>query len=184
MPRRIGLPSLYLAAAVATAVTTAVPLAMTPASGLASRSPVTELSRPYIVTARDRAAARDLVGEVRWRVRRFYTAALPGFATWLSGRELAELRTDPRVVAIEPDRRIRQLPLGSPARPAPSRGTGKGVTVYLVDGGIDRDEASGPVLGGHAYGLGGTALGGGAGQGGGGKGSSPGARQFGGGAWR
>jgi hypothetical protein len=154
VPRRIGLPSLYLAAAVATAMTTAVPLAMTPASGLASRPPVTELTRPYIVTARDRAAARDLVGEVRWRVRRFYTTALPGFATWLSARELAELRTDARVIAIEPDRRVRQLPFAStspfrtpgsgPFRaqgsgPFRAQGSGKGVTAYVVDSGIDPD---------------------------------------------
>ncbi|TMR18366.1 hypothetical protein ETD86_21940, partial [Nonomuraea turkmeniaca] len=89
MPRRLGLPSVYLAAAVATAATTAVPLAMTPASGLALRPAATEPARPYIVVARGPDAARDLVGEVRWRVRRYYTAALPGFATFLTAAELA-----------------------------------------------------------------------------------------------
>ncbi|MEU8141809.1 S8 family serine peptidase [Nonomuraea sp. NPDC048901] len=148
MPRRFGLPSLYLAAAAATAVTTAIPLAMAPASGLASRPPVTEPTRPYIVTVRDRAGARDLVGEMRWRVRRFYTAALPGFATLLNASELAELSADPRVVAIEPDREIHAMPLTTsarlPSRRAPraprtrraTRATGKGVTVYIVDSGV------------------------------------------------
>lgn len=149
MPRRIGLPSLYLAAAVATAVTTAIPLAMPPAAGLTFRPPVIEPTRPYIVTARNRAAARDLVGAMRWRVRRFYTAAIPGFATWVNTTELAELRADPRVLAIEPDREIQPWPLtGSarqihprlitgPARARVARGTGRGVTVYIVDSGVN-----------------------------------------------
>ncbi|WP_113703761.1 S8 family serine peptidase [Nonomuraea lactucae] len=110
MPRLLGLPSVYLAAAVATAVatavTTAAPLAVTPASGTARRPAANEPAPPYLVTARDRDAARDLVGEVRWRVRRYYTAALPGFATWLTAAEVGELRADPRVRAVEPDRRI------------------------------------------------------------------------------
>ncbi|MGW0479778.1 hypothetical protein [Nonomuraea sp. NPDC003214] len=140
MPRRFGLPSLYLAAAVvtaaATAVTTAVPL-MTPASGLAARPRHAEPARPYIVTARDRAAARALVGEVRWRVRRYYTAALPGFATVLNAAEEAELRADPRVLALEPDRAIRPAP-GRAATPARTPG-GRGVTVYVVGSGMDVD---------------------------------------------
>ncbi|WP_049570524.1 protease inhibitor I9 family protein [Nonomuraea sp. SBT364] len=138
MPRRFGLPSLYLAAAVvtaaATAVTTAVPL-MTPASGLAARPLRAEPARPYIVTARDRAAARDLVGEVRRRVRRYYTAALPGFATMLNAAEEAELRADPRVLALEPDREIRPA-AGRAALPARAP-AGRGVTVYVVDSGVD-----------------------------------------------
>ncbi|MEU7744628.1 S8 family serine peptidase [Nonomuraea sp. NPDC049158] len=139
MPRRIGLPSLYLAAAAATAVTTAIPLAMAPASGIASRPPVTEPTRPYIVTVRDRAGARDLVGEMRWRVRRFYTSALPGFATVLTASELAELSADPRVLAIEPDREIHPMPITTsalPHAPRAARATGKGVTVFIVDSGV------------------------------------------------
>src|SRR5689334_1140852 len=108
--RRTGLPCLYLIAAIATALATTVQLATTAASGLAAPPDATETTRPYLVTARGRAAARDLVGEVRWRVRRYYTAVLPGFATWLSPRELDELRADPRVRSIEPDRPIRSLP--------------------------------------------------------------------------
>jgi hypothetical protein len=138
VPRRIGLPSLYLAAALvtaaATAVTTAVPL-MTPASGLAAPPHATEPARPYIVTARDRAAARGLVGEVRWRVRRYYTAALPGFATWLTAAEEAELRADPRVRALEPDREIHPMSGRAPATAWPP--AGRGVTVYVVDSGVD-----------------------------------------------
>ncbi|MEU7852855.1 S8 family serine peptidase [Nonomuraea sp. NPDC049141] len=151
MPRRIGLPSLYLAAAVATAVTTAIPLAMAPASGLAFRPPVIEPTRPYIVTARNRAAARDLVGAMRWRVRRFYTAAIPGFATWVNATELAELRADPRVLAIEPDREIHPMPITGAARPiharpitGPSRARGRGVTVYIVDSGVSGQPMGGP----------------------------------------
>ncbi|WP_125646442.1 protease inhibitor I9 family protein [Nonomuraea sp. WAC 01424] len=138
MPRRFGLPSVYLAAAVATAATTAVPLAMTPASGLALRPSASEPTRPYIVTARSRVDARDLVAEVRWRVRRYYTEALPGFATFLTAGELAELRSDRRVLAIEPDREIHAMPGGASA-PSDSddTATGAGTTVYVVDSGVE-----------------------------------------------
>jgi subtilisin family serine protease len=127
----------YLAAAVATAATTAVPLAMTPASGLALRPALSEPTRPYIVTARSRVDAQELVGEVRWRVRRYYTEALPGFATFLTARELAELRSDPRVQAIEPDRQIHAMTGVRPARPLSGAATGAGTTVYVVDSGVD-----------------------------------------------
>ncbi|MGW4409551.1 S8 family serine peptidase [Nonomuraea sp. NPDC004702] len=140
MPRRFGLPSVYLAAAVATAATTAVPLAMTPASGLALRPSASEPTRPYIVTARSRADARDLVAEVRWRVRRYYTEALPGFATFLTVGELAELRSDRRVLAVEPDREIHAMP-GDAAAPDTDSTTdadsGAGTTVFVVDTGVD-----------------------------------------------
>lgn len=109
MPRRYGLPSVYAAAAVATAVTTVAPLAVTPASGLAARPIVTEPTRAYIVTARSRGDARAIVSEARWRVRRFYTAALPGFATWLNDTEAAELRADARVRSLELDRRVHPM---------------------------------------------------------------------------
>ncbi|MEV4554659.1 S8 family serine peptidase [Nonomuraea wenchangensis] len=141
MPRRLGLPSVYLAAAAATAAATAVPLAMTPASGLTARPAVTEPTRPYIVVARGRAAARDLVGEVRWRVRRYYTAALPGFATYLTAAELASLRADPRVRAVEPDRQIHPMPVRRPAHPLTGPATGAGTTIYLVDSGVDTGRA-------------------------------------------
>lgn len=145
---------MYLAAAVATAATTAVPLAMTPASGLALRPALTEPTRPAIVIARSRAAARDLVGEVRWRVRRYYTAALPGFATYLTAAELAELRADPRVRAVEPDRETHPAPVARPGSPPTGDGTGGGVTAYVVDSGMEAgfvaDHAAddGPVGGG------------------------------------
>ncbi len=128
---------MYLAAAVATAAATAVPLAMTPASGLTLRPAATEPTRPYIVIARSGADARDLVGEVRWRVRRYYTAALPGFATFLTAAELAELRADPRVRTVEPDRQIHAMPGRAPARPPADPATGAGVTVYVVDSGVN-----------------------------------------------
>ncbi|NBE97863.1 hypothetical protein FE391_30280 [Nonomuraea sp. KC401] len=141
MPRRLGLPSVYLAAAVATAATTAIPLAMTPASGTSQRPAVTEPVRPYIVIARGRGAARDLVGEARWRVRRYYTAALPGFATFLTAAELAELRADPRVRAIEADRQIHPMTSRRADPPPPGPATGAGTTVYVVDSGLDPGRA-------------------------------------------
>ncbi|MET7466577.1 protease inhibitor I9 family protein [Nonomuraea sp. NPDC005501] len=141
VPSALRVPSVYVAAAVATAAATVASLAMTPASGLATRPVVAESTRPYLVTARDRAAARDLVGEVRWRVRRYYTAALPGFATWLSAAEVDELRADPRVRAVEPDlptrplRDRRAVPIGAVS--AGDVAVGGGVTVYVVDSGLD-----------------------------------------------
>lgn len=130
---------MYVAAALftsaATAVTAAVPLTPEPASGLAARPHAQEPVRPYIVTARDRAAARALVREMRWGVRRSYTAALPGFATSLTAAEEAELRADPRVTALEPDRAVHPLP----ARRVRARAravTGAGVTVYVVSSGL------------------------------------------------
>ncbi|WP_143022119.1 protease inhibitor I9 family protein [Nonomuraea maritima] len=141
MPRRLGLPSLYFAAAMATAATTAVPLAMSPASGLALRPAPSEPTRPYVVLARGRPAARALVGELRWRVRRYYTAALPGFATFLTPRELADLRADPRVRAVEPDGEIRAAPAGRPQTPSAAQAPGTGTTVYVVDSGLDSARA-------------------------------------------
>ncbi|MFI6595196.1 S8 family serine peptidase [Nonomuraea sp. NPDC050536] len=122
-------------------MTTVAPLATTPASGIAGPE---EPVLPYIVTARNRADARDLLGEAPWRVRRSYLAALPGFATYLSARQAAQLRTDRRVRALEPDRRLRPSP-AHPARrahhggadPSGGHGDGHGVTVYVVDSGLD-----------------------------------------------
>ncbi|GAA2316258.1 hypothetical protein GCM10010149_80460 [Nonomuraea roseoviolacea subsp. roseoviolacea] len=127
---------MYVAAAVATAAATVASPAMTPASGVAGRPVPVENARPYIVTARDRAAARDLVGEVRWRVRRYYTAALPGFATWLTAAEVSELRADSRVRAVEPDVPTWPLPERETA-PGNASGDGGGATVYLVDSGVE-----------------------------------------------
>ncbi|GAA1612222.1 hypothetical protein GCM10009733_005360 [Nonomuraea maheshkhaliensis] len=143
MPRRLGLPSVYLAAAVATAAATAVPSAMTPASGLALHPSPSEPARPYIVIARSRVAARDLVGEVRWRVRRYYASALPGFATFLTAAELADLRADRRVRSIEPDRQIRPMTGGRPSRPYAVEADGAGVTVYVVSSGVDTGTEAG-----------------------------------------
>lgn len=95
---------MYAAAALATAVTTVASLAFTPASGISA--PPAEPVRPYIVTAHDRADARALAGSGRWRVSRYYTAALPGFAAWLTDREAAELRVDARVRSLEFDQRV------------------------------------------------------------------------------
>lgn len=117
---------MYAAAALATAVTTLASLAFTPASGVSA--PPAAPALPYIVTAYSRADARALVGEVRWRVRRYYTAALPGFATLLSDREAAELGADPRVRSLEPDLRLHPT-AGRPPRPP------RATNVYVLGAG-------------------------------------------------
>ncbi|NUW42840.1 protease inhibitor I9 family protein [Nonomuraea rhodomycinica] len=139
--RAFRVRSVYVAAAVATAAATVASPAMTAASGVAARPVLAENARPYLVTARDRAAARDLVGEVRWRVRRYYTAALPGFATWLTASEVGELRADPRVRAVEPDVPTWPLPqrAATPGNAERDASAGGGVTVYVVDSGLDVD---------------------------------------------
>lgn len=118
---------MYAAAALATAVTTLASLAFTPASGVSA--PPAEPASPYIVTAHSRADARALVGEVRWRVRRYYTAALPGFATLLTAREAAELRADPRVRSLEPDLLLHPTTARLPRLPLST-------TVYVVGSGV------------------------------------------------
>lgn len=169
MPRRFGLPSVYAAAAVATAVTTAAPVVASVVTPAATLTVPDEPPRPSIVTAVGRAEARALVGDARWRVRRYYAAALPGFATVLTPAEAAELRADPRVSAVEPDSRVRALQLGgragdlggrvgepgpghalglASAGPSRSPSTGRGVTVYVLGTGVD---VTRPDFGGRAW---------------------------------
>ncbi|GAA3467749.1 S8 family serine peptidase [Nonomuraea roseola] len=128
---------MYAAAALATAVTTAAPVVASVIAPAAS-APVSDLPpRPYLVTAAGRAEARALLTDGHLRVRRYYTSALPGFATWLTDHEAAALRTDPRVRSVEPDREVRALdlpPLGEPSSPSLA---GEGVTVYVLDTGVD-----------------------------------------------
>ncbi|MBB3726758.1 S8 family serine peptidase [Nonomuraea dietziae] len=128
---------MYAAAALATAVTTAAPVVASVIAPAAS-APVSDLpARPYLVTAAGRAEARALLADGHLRVRRYYTSALPGFATWLTDHEAAALRADARVRSVEPDREVRALglpPLGEPSRPSLA---GEGVTVYVLDTGVD-----------------------------------------------
>ncbi|GAA2676512.1 hypothetical protein GCM10010412_058740 [Nonomuraea recticatena] len=128
---------MYAAAALATAVTTAAPVVASVIAPAAS-APVSDLpARPYLVTAAGRAEARALLTDGHLRVRRYYTSALPGFATWLTDHEAAALRADARVRSVEPDREVRALglpPLGEPSRPSLA---GEGVTVYVLDTGVD-----------------------------------------------
>lgn len=129
---------MYAAAALATAVTTAAPVVASVVAPAGFPAPAPdEPPRPYIVTAVDRAGARALVGDARWRVRRYYTAALPGFATLLTSAEAAELRADPRVRALESDDTVRALDLATSEAPSRSPATGAGVTVYVLDTGVD-----------------------------------------------
>lgn len=124
---------MYAAAALATAVTTVASLAFAPASG--SSAPPAQPARSYIVTAHARADARALVAAGRWRVSRYYTSALPGFAAMLTDAEAAELRADTRVSSLEPDRRIH------PNRTL-NRVESRATTVYVLGNGIDLSRAA------------------------------------------
>ncbi|GAA2414431.1 hypothetical protein GCM10010404_85680 [Nonomuraea africana] len=128
---------MYAAAALATAVTTAAPVVASVVVPTAPAPAPGQPPRPYLVTAVDRAEARSLLADGRLRVRRYYTSALPGFATWLTDDEAAVLRADSRVRAVEPDREVHAL--GLPPRRAPSSTSpnGGGVTVYVLDTGVD-----------------------------------------------
>ena len=113
----------------------------------------------YIITLRQ--GSRDIQSEAirlskdhRGRVTAVYESALRGFAVEMQPSDIAELRKDPDVAAIEPDQIVR---ISGTQSPAPSWGldridqrnlplshsytvgpNGSGVHVYIIDTGILR----------------------------------------------
>src|SRR4051794_17852467 len=126
-------------------------------AGVASAAPI---PGRYIVTVKAgsdaRAVARDADGE---RPERVYRSVLDGFAATLSADELARLRQDPEVDAIEADQTVsasstQWLPDGEPwgldridqrslplSRTYTANHDGAGVIAYVIDTGIDVSHA-------------------------------------------
>src|SRR5262245_25726998 len=87
----VSMPRTHLVAAVAPAVTTmaAVTVTLNPPAD-AARGGGGGL-RPYIVTLKDARDARTVAADLRARVRRYYSAVLPGFAAELTRDQAARL---------------------------------------------------------------------------------------------
>ncbi|MER7395762.1 S8 family peptidase [Streptomyces sp. NPDC000151] len=155
----------------------AVPAALVPAAGTAlasgqDASPrlVTVEQAPdskaingsYIVTLKPGTTAKGLAKREDITTRHVYKGVLNGFSAKLSADQLAELRGDPSVKAIEEDQKVTAAATQSNAtwgldridqRNRPLSGTytynrnGSGVTAYIIDTGID---TSHPDFGGRA----------------------------------
>ncbi|MFB7345384.1 S8 family peptidase [Streptomyces hydrogenans] len=117
----------------------------------------------YIVTLKKGVDASGVTRKLRLKPSHVYGAALNGFAAPLNGLQLDALRATPGVASVEEDATVDALPVPSgPAGRAPSgvwgldridqrdlpldndftvRGSGAGVTAYIVDTGIDYQHA-------------------------------------------
>ncbi|WP_030606687.1 S8 family peptidase [Streptomyces sclerotialus] len=116
----------------------------------------------YIVTLKPGVAPGALADRADVTTRHLYKKVLNGFSAKLSADQLADLRSDPSVQAIEEDQKVTASATQSNAtwgldridqRNRPLSGTytynrnGSGVTAYIIDTGID---AGHPDFGGRA----------------------------------
>ncbi|MEV7559820.1 S8 family peptidase [Streptomyces sp. NPDC089795] len=133
------------------------------ADATSSDAGTSDATAPYVVVLKDttsRAPTRTLAAEAvdaGDRVGAVYEAALNGFAVRTTAARAAALAADPRVASVEPDAEfhITDEPLTGPQSPAPWSldridqrelpldgsytypGRGRGVTVYVIDTGIN-----------------------------------------------
>ncbi|MEV7533524.1 S8 family peptidase [Streptomyces hydrogenans] len=153
------------------AVLAATPaLAAGPATAIAEPAPAplhtagaNALPGQYIVTLKKGTDASGVTRKLKLKPSHVYGAALNGFAAPLSGLQLDALRATPGVASVEEDATADALPVpAAPAGRAPSgvwgldridqrdlpldndfavRGSGAGVTAYILDTGIDYQHA-------------------------------------------
>ncbi|MEW2069355.1 S8 family peptidase [Streptomyces sp. NPDC007346] len=110
----------------------------------------------YIVTLKSGTTADGLVNRRGINTRHLYKNVFNGFSAKLSAQQLADLRRDPSVAAIEEDQKITASATQNNAtwgldridqRNRPLSGTytynrnGSGITAYIVDTGIDTNHA-------------------------------------------
>jgi subtilisin family serine protease len=136
------------------AVFLALPLLVAPPAP-ASVAPPKPAAAQYIVTVTPDGVRRAITGVPRDAVTHVYTHVLNGFSARLDATQLARLRRDPNVVSVVPVTIMRALdtqvtPSWGLDRIDATRGldgrytyhhTGRGVTAYVIDTGIDPSAA-------------------------------------------